>query len=110
MEVDERHARKSAIGGNKLSSKKEDDGNSTAGETSYDVVAFVKQKIIFKNRPRPIIVGTQAIKHWNLKFFRCLVCCKWKWRMVATLRCTCNITYEMWFLYEIIYCIIPYRF
>lgn len=62
-EVDERRARKSAIGGNKLSGKREDDGNSTAGETSYDVVAFVKQKIIFKNRPRPIIVGTQAIKH-----------------------------------------------
>lgn len=34
-------------------------------ETSYDVVAFVKQKIIFKNRPRPIIVKTQPIKVWT---------------------------------------------
>ena len=31
-------------------------------ETSYDIVAFVKQKIIFKNRPRPIIIKSQAVK------------------------------------------------
>jgi len=29
---------------------------------SYDVVAFVKQKIIFKNRPKPIIIKTQPKK------------------------------------------------
>lgn len=30
--------------------------------TSYDVVAIVKSKIIFKNRPRPIIVKQQPRK------------------------------------------------
>ncbi|XP_066923579.1 chromosome transmission fidelity protein 8 homolog [Clytia hemisphaerica] len=34
------------------------DGQSTA----YDIVAFVKQKIIFKNRPKPIIIKTQPTK------------------------------------------------
>ena len=62
MEVDEFAARKSAIQDNG-SSKRENNEKSTTGETSYDVVALVKQKIIFKNRPRPIIVGTQAITH-----------------------------------------------
>ena len=38
----------------------EDEDNVT--ETSYDVEAVVKNKIIFKNRPRPIIVKPQAKK------------------------------------------------
>ena len=63
MEVDELVTRKSTIQDKNGSSESEENGSSTAKETSYDVVAFVKQKIIFKNRPRPIIVGTQAIKH-----------------------------------------------
>jgi len=33
-----------------------ENGSCEPVETSYDVVAFVKQKIIFKNRPRPIIL------------------------------------------------------
>ena len=38
------------------------DGNNDVddGETAYTVVAFVKQKIIFKNRPKPIIIKPQA--------------------------------------------------
>ena len=39
------------------------DGQSTA----YDIVAFVKQKIIFKNRPKPIIIKTQPTKTWRCK-------------------------------------------
>jgi len=35
---------------------------STPNKTSYNVVAFVKQKLIFKNRPRPIIVNKMPIK------------------------------------------------
>lgn len=41
----------------------ETDGQqSTLNKTSYNVVAFVKQKLIFKNRPRPIIVNTMPIR------------------------------------------------
>ena len=31
-------------------------------DIAYNVVAFVKQKIIFKNRPKPIIIKPQAKK------------------------------------------------
>ena len=31
-------------------------------EQSYDIVALIKKKIIFKNRPRPIITNTIPIK------------------------------------------------
>ena len=36
-------------------------------ETSYDIEAIVKNKIIFKNRPRPIIVKPQAKKIWPVE-------------------------------------------
>lgn len=33
-----------------------------SSDIAYNVVAFVKQKIIFKNRPKPIIIKPQAKK------------------------------------------------
>ena len=36
--------------------------NENTSDIAYNVVAFVKQKIIFKNRPKPIIIKPQAKK------------------------------------------------
>ena len=49
----------------KITTQNEDimdvDNDGNGKETSYEVKAFVKQKIIFKNRPRPIIVQPAPI-------------------------------------------------
>ena len=34
----------------------------TTVENNYDIIAFIKKKIIFKNRPRPIITNTVTIR------------------------------------------------
>lgn len=39
------------------------DDENKSQETSYEIVAFLNQKIIFKNRPRPIIIKPAAISH-----------------------------------------------
>ena len=33
------------------------------GSTEYEIVALITRKIIFKNRPKPIITSTLPIKH-----------------------------------------------
>ncbi|XP_031565205.1 chromosome transmission fidelity protein 8 homolog [Actinia tenebrosa] len=39
-----------------------DAGNSRK-QTEYDIVALVKRKIVFKNRPKPIIIKTEPIRN-----------------------------------------------
>ena len=34
----------------------------SSGETEYEIIALVKRKILFKNRPKPIITSTLPIK------------------------------------------------
>ena len=39
-----------------------DPGNSNR-QTEFSVVALVKRKIVFKNRPKPIIIQTEPIRN-----------------------------------------------
>ena len=38
------------------------DGESSGDRTEYEIVALITRKIIFKNRPKPIITKTLPIK------------------------------------------------
>lgn len=53
---------KSLDGEYQMDVDRNDEVDSLPKDVSYDVVAFVKKKIIFKNRPKPIIIKTQPIR------------------------------------------------
>ena len=38
-------------------------GNQESGMIEYEIMALVRKKILFKNRPKPIITSTLPIKH-----------------------------------------------
>ena len=38
-------------------------GQESGGGTEYEIVALVRRKLIFKNRPKPIITSTLPVKH-----------------------------------------------
>lgn len=41
----------------------ENDSGKNRKQTEFNVVALVKRKIVFKNRPKPIIIKTEPIRN-----------------------------------------------
>jgi hypothetical protein len=41
----------------------ENDVGSSRKQTEYNIVALVKRKIVFKNRPKPIIIKNEPIRN-----------------------------------------------